>query len=441
MKQIKYILLFLVATFAMTACVRNYDIDDEIIVKPVFEPEDDATLVTVADLREMIGDQSSMAITEDKKYLVARVTGTDVTGNIYKKMYVQDETGGIDIEIDQAGIYKDYAVGQELYIDISGLYVFKYGGELELVEAVSGDQGTRIEYNNFKKRANRNGWPQAELVSPKVVTDFSSFTDKDVFVFVRLEGVRFENAGKNPFSDPDRTTNENMVDANGNTLVLRTSNYADFAKKIPPTGTGSVTGILGRYNNTWQFTIRSLDDLEGFDPIQDPDPNKDSEGNTFIDGVAQLPYTESFEKSIGHYTIENVGTLPSGLNFVWEWSSQYKCMKGTAYVNSKNYASESWIISPLVNLKEAQTATLKFQHAGRYFNGNMSTACTLWARTEGGEWTQLSVDVYSDESSFTFYDATASLADFVGNNVQVGFKYTSTSSRAGTWEVKNVTIE
>ena len=45
-------------------------------------------------------------------------------------------------------------------------------------------------------------------------------------------------------------------------LVVRSSSYADFASDPLPQGTVNITGVFGRYNNTWQIAIRSLDDVQ-----------------------------------------------------------------------------------------------------------------------------------------------------------------------------------
>ena len=44
--------------------------------------------------------------------------------------------------------------------------------------------------------------------------------------------------------------------------MLYTSNYADFAANPLPTGKINVTGIMKRYNRTWEIIIRTLDDVE-----------------------------------------------------------------------------------------------------------------------------------------------------------------------------------
>ena len=56
--------------------------------------------------------------------------------------------------------------------------------------------------------------------------------------------------------------NRNFKNISSNTLVLRTSTYADFAGNVMPTGTVNVTGIFTRYRNTWQILLRTASDIQ-----------------------------------------------------------------------------------------------------------------------------------------------------------------------------------
>lgn len=45
-------------------------------------------------------------------------------------------------------------------------------------------------------------------------------------------------------------------------MDVRTSNFSDFAKDILPVGKGTLVGMLGRYNGTWQLTLRTKADVK-----------------------------------------------------------------------------------------------------------------------------------------------------------------------------------
>ena len=165
---------------------------------------------------------------------------------------------------------------------------------------------------------------------------------------------------------------------------------------------------------------------------------KHSFGNDAPDGVL---FFEAFEKSIGNFTIKDV-TVPESIGFVWEYSSQYKCMKATAYENAttNNYASESWLISPDITIPAGANAYFTFEHAGGYF-GTATKEATVWVSKNGGDWEQLVIDSKNYPTSWTFINAgNWDMGKYAGSTIKIAFKYSSTATKAGTWEVRNISI-
>ena len=155
------------------------------------------------------------------------------------------------------------------------------------------------------------------------------------------------------------------------------------------------------------------------------------------------PYEEKFDKGQGDFTIDNV-TLSEGLTYVWKHDATNKYMKASAYVSGTNKASESWLISPLVDLSAAVNPALTFTHAMNYFStiDKAKEEATVWVRIEGGAWTALEGVTYPASLSWTFVDcAPIDLSAYKGKKVQIGFKYTSTATKAGTWEIKNFKLD
>lgn len=156
---------------------------------------------------------------------------------------------------------------------------------------------------------------------------------------------------------------------------------------------------------------------------------------------ANALFYETLETSAGSFTIQDV-KVPEQLGFVWEHSSDYKCMKATAYENSttNNYESESWLISPDIDLSSVSAAYLTFEHAGGYF-GTASNEATVWISKAGGDWEPLVIEKGDYPTSWTFISAgNWDLKDYVGSTVKLGFKYSSTAKKAGTWEIRNVAV-
>lgn len=169
------------------------------------------------------------------------------------------------------------------------------------------------------------------------------------------------------------------------------------------------------------------------------DINVDFDGGTQPGGETVV-LDESFATGQGSFTIDNK-QLPNGEgSFVWNLGSfnDDKFMKASAYIGGTKYASESWLVSPLVDLSQATTATLTFDHAHNYA-GTAEEEFTLWAtETSADNWQQLTIDKYG--SGFKFTTATIDLSAYAEKTIKFAFKYVSTTDAAGTWEIKNVKV-
>lgn len=157
-------------------------------------------------------------------------------------------------------------------------------------------------------------------------------------------------------------------------------------------------------------------------------------------GEEAVVLNETFATDQGAFTIDNK-QLPNGEgSFVWNHGSfnDDNFMKASAYINSTKYASESWLVSPAIDLSQATTATLTFDHAHNYV-GTAEAELTLWVtETSADNWKQLTIDKYG--SNFNFTTATIDLSAYAGKTIKFAFKYISTTSAAGTWEIKNVKV-
>jgi len=121
----------------------------------------------------------------------------------------------------------------------------------------------------------------------------------------------------------------------------------------------------------------------------------------------------------------------------------------SGFINSSNKANEAWLISPEIDLTTAETAKLTFDHVARYF-ANLSTEATLWVSENyvtgvspaTAAWTKLDTEPFSDPGSWTFGPSgEISLTAFAGKKIRIAFKYISTTSKAGSWEVKNFLVQ
>lgn len=147
----------------------------------------------------------------------------------------------------------------------------------------------------------------------------------------------------------------------------------------------------------------------------------------------------------GGFEIKNVTT--DGLSYVWQIDSRYG-WKASGYANNVNHPTESWIVSPQIDLRDAAAPVLQFETALNFWTGYApEDFCTVLVSTdytgeiEGTTWEELEVTGWPTTSSWTFVTVDPiDLSAYVGKVVNIAFRYKSTAEAAATWEVKNVKV-
>ena len=334
-----YTLPLLVMAVLMTGCERDYDAPP--LNEPVYTGAQPNT--TLAQLKEKYSAataETPVVITDD--YIAkAYITGNDESGNIYKQIIVQDATAALPIQLDQGNVYTTYRRGQEVFINLKGMCVSVYGGEQQL--GWPDGYLYRMPFANFKELVQKNGWPSADNAKPEVITDISVINldvSKMTYRLVQIEGVHFVNGGKNTFATTSGFGEETLKDAHGNTITVRTSNYASFAYETLPVGTGTVVGILGRFNGAWQLTIPAYSDVFGFDGVEPGEGGGGETGETVL-------FSETF------------GTPVQGEDKKWPYLKDY-----TGYDNPKELFSGS--VDNLSARMQSGDANVWFPTGGDY---------------------------------------------------------------------------
>lgn len=432
MKLLRNISLPLIASLALFACERDYDAP--LLTEPEYTGP--AANITISELRTenaAAADKAPIIITQDQ-VLKAVITGNDESGNIFKKIYLQDETGAIEMEVDQSSVYNYYPVGQTVYVDLNGLSISVYGDEQQLGHP----EGYlfRTPWEDFEKHVSKDGWANPENAKPVVIDDISTINaapDNYKFKLVQFTGVTFQNGGKGIFAPEDGYGEENITDSHGNTIMIRTSNYASFAGNKLPEGKGNVTGILGRFKGTWQLTLRTANDVSDFTGSNEEGGN---EGGETPSGETVL-FQESFgtpEKSgnywpkIAEYTgFDNPG-------FFEDESGKADVRIGSAYPANVWFPKGSDINLKVkgINGQGATKATLKYQAGCNvYKSGETQDLNTLKIKCNGTE-LPLSSKVVSGENQEGNKPFEFEIKDInISNNTTLEFYTTAADNTYG----------
>lgn len=443
MKLLRNISLPLIASLALFACERDYDAP--LLTEPEYTGP--AANITISELRteNAAATQDVPIIITQDQVLKAVITGNDESGNIFKKIYLQDETGAIEMEVDQSSVYNYYPVGQTVYVDLNGLSISVYGDEQQLGHP----EGYlfRTPWEDFEKHVSKDGWANPENAKPVVIDDISTINaapDNYKFKLVQFTGVTFQNGGKGIFAPEDGYGEENITDSHGNTIMIRTSNYASFAGNKLPEGKGNVTGILGRFRGTWQLTLRTANDVSDFTGSNEEEGG--NEGGETPSGETKTLLDEKFDKEngIGNFTIKDI-TLPNGSTYVWT-ASNYKdtyYMMASAFVNGANQNSESRLISPELDLNGQQNITLTFMHTFKTFGADTHLQdLKLEVKVKGeNKWTEITIPQYSTGTDNSFVPSgDINLNNFENQIIQFAFHYKSTTENALRWQINNVKV-
>lgn len=252
----------LIAGLAVVSCNKKFD------EPPTFiEPNITAnTTLKALKARHVFGNFEQ--ITEDI-IVSGIVVADDKSGNFYKSIVIQDETGGITLRLEGTSLFTSYPVGRRLYIKMKGLYLGDYNRLLQIGGGIDDSDPTRpglatIASNLFDTYIVKGS--TGNTVTPKVV-DFSKLTT-DMFdtlqnTLIQLNNFEFlPSDTSSPYAPPQQTINRTIRNCNGNTIDVRNSGYATFAGFSLPNGNGSIVAVYSLFGSARQLFIRDTNDVK-----------------------------------------------------------------------------------------------------------------------------------------------------------------------------------
>lgn len=270
------------------------------------------------------------------------------------------------------------------------------------------------------------------------LTATAGTNNKDVAMYIDAQGttatataIIFPTA-----ASTDQTSLNLTFNLNGQSFTHTISDASSFEK-----GTNVNFNANLSINNGKPVVTVGAATIENWTEKPGGDINVDFDGEGQPQpGGETVVLDESFATSQGSFTMDDK-QLPEGGTYVWKHTTYNEegYMKASAYISGAK-ASESWLISPAVDLSQATTATLTFDHTHK-FAGTPSNELTLWVtETSAENWQQLKIDKYGTNNDYTFVTPSIDLSSYAGKTIKFAFKYVSTTDAAGTWEIKNVKV-
>lgn len=412
--KLNFLFAFIAVISLFTSCdKREYDTPPLNI--PVYEGE---ATHTIEQFKQTYTDEL-VAIDEDV-IITGVITANDESGNLYKKMVIEDGSAAIELSIDRNSLYAEYYVGQQVFVECKGLYTGKYGGLQQIgykYQNTSGaDQIGRMPKELAETHIFSHGNPGEEPKSDTVT--IAALDESMMSKLVTFKKVRFANGGKDTYADKDGEypTSQQIIDENGKSIIAYTSQYAKFASETLPEGQGNVTGIASFHKGTWQLLIRDTTDVENFEPI----PEEPIEP---ADPVTQI--NEDFESGEDYGTAAINGWISINLqgsdrNWIVKTYNNNNYAQASAHKGSaEDY--ENWLITPPIDMDNATNKIMSFETAKAYWKSTSSLEVYILDSYELETANKVKLDVVlakESDADFTFISSGD-----VDLSAQTGMKY------------------
>lgn len=422
--------IFLLVLLFVSSCKKEYDI-------PPVKPIGSGSFINIAGIKAKYSSNINYTFKGDSN-LYCVITADEVSGNLYKDIYVKDATGGLHVKlISSGGLF----VGDSIRINLKGAILNEYN---KLIQLDSVDTDKSI----VKLASGYNPQPAIatiDQISASIgANGISSFQSK----LIKIENVEFSNADQNQlFADPIGKASMNRIlkSCSNKTLTVRTSGYSNFAAKTVPSGNGSIIGIVSQFGTTMQFTIRNYNEVNmngalcsATSPTSTPTPSNSILIKDFNDNsISSGGWTS--------YTVTN-GSVKWAVSTFSSVSTPFAKISG--YVNSANSNSESWLISPTMDLSSKSNPVLSFNTAAGKFAGPPLDILVSTNYSSGAPstatWTSIGASCVLSPTTTSYVwtpSGNASLNSFKTSTTRVAFKYTSTTSGATTYELDDIVVK
>lgn len=284
-----------------------------------------------------------------------------------------------------------------------------------LLEGVEGAESI-VQYGNFD-----NEEDVREFI-PRILSQKYPLFDNKSLVTVNYDFYRGFSSAVSPYSRADE-------------FSFGTDEYA----------------LISEEAASFQF-VNSKSEVEGVLETSNPDAE---DGDVLIVSYeyADLDYSEINFESIFLENFQDATDLSAYDTYslsgdqAWELDGTEANMSGYAGSNMPN---EDWLVIPAIDLTNASSSVslrisqgINFKYDAVYGEDIAIRVATDYDGTnlETANWVNLDVQNWPAGNSWSIIDSEASLADFVGESIAIGFFYRSTADFAPNWSIDEISIE
>lgn len=415
------------------------------------------------------GDGIAMIDVNEDIYLEGYVISSDVAGNFFEELIIQNKIDdsstdndprlGVKLDINVSSLSDTYEFGRKVYVKLSGLTIGESNGVITIGkgDAVQVKQIQAAEYRDVVIRT-----AEVATITPKIVS-LENLTKNDENTLIQLENMqlnRFEvgaTYANESFDEFDGFRTIESCDS-GISMVLQTSTFADFKALIVPQGKGSITGIFSRdYGDDFSVLILNSSADINFDNER-CDPMELTCGLAASVGTGNLIY-EDFEPQKNNKPIE----IDGWINYIEAGSEAWEGYSSTSSnaslgrsarfqcASSGDDSNIGWLITPAINLDAQDGETLRFKTSNSLADSSfMEVLYSLdWDGTEANitsaTWGVLSAAyVVKDTDSFVpwFNSGSVDLSCATGT-MHIAFKFTGSGQDTfdGIYELDEISVD
>lgn len=310
----------------------------------------------------------------------AYVTSSDEGGNFYKSisMVSVDGAKGFSVPIDDYNLYTKFEPGRKVFVKMKSRYFYNNPltngleiGNLFDNGAPLADEVGRLFIPEYQKIVVKSCTKVDENTLVNNLTIPTMLNDANLNKLIEITGVQFSdsNVGKTYYDSTNQiggATNNIVSDASGNTLVVRVSEFANFASKTVPSLNGKIRGVLTKYLGGYQFMVRTEKDIMLTNTRIDSAPPIVGNANVF-DATLNEPFTS--------YAI-NLSNFPKYINDA-DLGSRYwqvKTFSSNKYIEMSSFAGTGNPGVPcktffMVPVNFATANSLTFKEEMRFYRG------------------------------------------------------------------------
>lgn len=163
-------------------------------------------------------------------------------------------------------------------------------------------------------------------------------------------------------------------------------------------------------------------------------------------------YSNTFAGEL-HGDAQIVDIELGGKDYVWSTLATSKHIQASGFLSGTNRVTNSWLITPIIDLSEAISPKVVFEASSAYLYGHdMKDIVTVNVSTdyvpnaedgksavEAATWNALNFEVWPDTEDFI--EMQADLSEYKGQKIYVAFKFASTEECGPTFRLKNFAVK